>query len=589
MYPTASAPQYAFGSTLAPAPMPMYKGGGDVQQTYGLRNAAEQLRERGRGDDTILAHITPEEAGILKLMGGSGTINPYTGLPEFGSWNPFKVVESVGKEIGRAGSSVGKEIERGVETIAKDKILGPIAQFAAAYYGGPIGAALYAGVATPGSSFNTKAALRAGATTAAFNAMSNPDANVFTPRGSITDLFGSGMEYAPMGETVSMAGPGGFEGAASDAATSYLNPPPTVGSGVGQISYTPDPNSFVSGADAAGQFASADVPFSDASSVPASSMPATPERLPTASEQYFDNMMGQPVPYADVAETPYTSGPTDVGAIPGVTTFPYGVENMPQPNIIDKGLGSLNQGYNNAVNYISELPGRALDYASELPGRALDYASELPGRALDYASELPGKALKYAVDDPLRATAYGTMAYGGIQSLREAEKQKEEAERILADQANKKAEEIAWAQSVLRDFPIKYQRLTEEDVRRERGIEEKAVGGRITSYDDEIGGDDNMMQGGIAALAKGGLPPRYLRGGGDGMSDSIRANIEGKQEARLADGEFVVPADVVSHLGNGSSNAGAKKLYAMMDRIRKSRTGKTRQAPEVNTRSMMPA
>ena len=552
MYPTASAPQYAFGSTLAPAPMPMYKGGGDVQQTYGLRNAAEQLRERGRGDDTILAHITPQEAGILKLMGGSGTINPYTGLPEFGSWNPVKVVKSVGKEIGRAGSSVGKEIERGVETIAKDKILGPIAQFAAAYYGGPIGAALYAGLAPEGSSFNTKAALRAGATTAAFNAMSNPDANVFTPRGSITDLFGSGMEYAPSSaagtgaNTVSMAGPGGFEGAASDAATSYLNPPPTVGSGVGQISYTPDPNSFVSGADAAGQFASAGTTATDAVSSGASSTGT---------------------PYADVGETPYTSGPTDVGAIPGVTTFSSGVENMPQPNIIDKGLGSLNQGYNNAVNYISELP----------------------GRALDYASELPGKALKYAVDDPLRATAYGTMAYGGIQSLREAEKQKEEAERILADQANKKAEEIAWAQSVLRDFPIKYQRLTEEDVRRERGIEEKAVGGRITSYDDEIGGDDNMMQGGIAALAKGGLPPRYLRGGGDGMSDSIRANIEGKQEARLADGEFVVPADVVSHLGNGSSNAGAKKLYAMMDRIRKSRTGKTRQAPEVNTRSMMPA
>ena len=98
-----------------------------------------------------------------------------------------------------------------------------------------------------------------------------------------------------------------------------------------------------------------------------------------------------------------------------------------------------------------------------------------------------------------------------------------------------------------------------------------------------------MMQGGIASLAKGGLPPRYLRGGGDGMSDSIKANIEGKQEARLADGEFVIPADVVSHLGNGSSNAGAKKLYAMMNRIRKSRTGKTRQAPEVNTRRLMPA
>jgi hypothetical protein len=119
--------------------------------------------------------------------------------------------------------------------------------------------------------------------------------------------------------------------------------------------------------------------------------------------------------------------------------------------------------------------------------------------------------------------------------------------------------------------------------------QEMAMGGRINSYDDEIGGDDNMMQGGIAALAKGGLPPRYLRGGGDGMSDSIKASIEGKQEARLADGEFVVPADVVSHLGNGSSNAGAKKLYSMMDRVRRSRTGKTRQAPEVNTRRLMPA
>jgi len=214
--------------------------------------------------------------------------------------------------------------------------------------------------------------------------------------------------------------------------------------------------------------------------------------------------------------------------------------------------------------------------------RGLDPAGE---NLLGAAGSVAEAAIETAIANPKIAAG---IAYGGYTAY-QLQKEKEAAERILADQANKKAEEIAWAQSVLREFPIKYQRLTEEDVRRERGIKEVAVGGRITSYDDEIGGDDNMMQGGIAALAKGGLPPRYLRGGGDGMSDSIRANIEGKQEARLADGEFVVPADVVSHLGNGSSNAGAKKLYAMMDRIRKSRTGKTRQAPEVNTRSMMPA
>jgi hypothetical protein len=73
------------------------------------------------------------------------------------------------------------------------------------------------------------------------------------------------------------------------------------------------------------------------------------------------------------------------------------------------------------------------------------------------------------------------------------------------------------------------------------------------------------------------------------MSDSIKANIDGRQEARLADGEFVIPADVVSHLGNGSSNAGAKKLYKMMDRIRVARTEKKRQAPEVKAERYMPA
>jgi hypothetical protein len=105
----------------------------------------------------------------------------------------------------------------------------------------------------------------------------------------------------------------------------------------------------------------------------------------------------------------------------------------------------------------------------------------------------------------------------------------------------------------------------------------------------------SMPKAGLAELgalpyAAGGMAAgRYLRGGGDGMSDSIPATINGKQPARLADGEFVVPADVVSHLGNGSSDAGAKKLYKMMDKIRVARTGKKKQAPAVKTDKYMPA
>jgi hypothetical protein len=66
------------------------------------------------------------------------------------------------------------------------------------------------------------------------------------------------------------------------------------------------------------------------------------------------------------------------------------------------------------------------------------------------------------------------------------------------------------------------------------------------------------------------------------MADKIPARIGDKQEARLSHGEFVIPADVVSHLGNGNSEAGAKRLYAMMDKIRTARTGTKKQGKQIN-------
>ena len=100
--------------------------------------------------------------------------------------------------------------------------------------------------------------------------------------------------------------------------------------------------------------------------------------------------------------------------------------------------------------------------------------------------------------------------------------------------------------------------------------------------------DTFYAMGGPIAFAKGGHQG-YLDGEGDGMSDSIPATIEGQQPARLADGEFVIPADVVSHIGNGSSKAGSKRLYAMLDRVRKARTGHTKQGKEINPNKYMPA
>jgi len=110
----------------------------------------------------------------------------------------------------------------------------------------------------------------------------------------------------------------------------------------------------------------------------------------------------------------------------------------------------------------------------------------------------------------------------------------------------------------------------------------------------------NMAQGGLSALAQGGISNlgdysdggRLLRGPGDGVSDDIPAMIGQKQQARLADGEFVVPARIVSELGNGSTEAGARQLYAMMDRVQKARkktVGKDKVATNSRAAKLLPA
>jgi hypothetical protein len=108
------------------------------------------------------------------------------------------------------------------------------------------------------------------------------------------------------------------------------------------------------------------------------------------------------------------------------------------------------------------------------------------------------------------------------------------------------------------------------------------------------GGLMKLAGGGMTYMEAGGTTgptgaPREVVGNGDGMSDSVPADIEGVQEARLADGEFVIPADVVADIGNGSSDAGSKKLYDMMDRVRMARHGTTEQPPEIKAERLMPA
>ena len=121
------------------------------------------------------------------------------------------------------------------------------------------------------------------------------------------------------------------------------------------------------------------------------------------------------------------------------------------------------------------------------------------------------------------------------------------------------------------------------------GVEQRYSNPRYNYAAGGIADGYSSNESHLGSYSDGG---RLLRGPGDGVSDSIPATIGGKQPARLADGEFVIPARIVSELGNGSTEAGAKQLYAMMDRIQRARrktTGVKQVAVKTNAQKLMPA
>jgi hypothetical protein len=189
-------------------------------------------------------------------------------------------------------------------------------------------------------------------------------------------------------------------------------------------------------------------------------------------------------------------------------------------------------------------------------------------RALNTTNELLGiiGAKQHLLDKSLRDKAR-SRAYDELQQRREQAQQARErgASRVLKAEGG----------------PVDARaKLNELIARRDM------IMNRMNNPDSTAGYTvEKLAAGGIATMAGG----KYLTGATDGMADRVKANIDGRQEARLSDGEFVIPADVVSHLGNGNSDAGAKVLFAMMDKVRKARTGKTAQGTKIDPNKYVPA
>jgi len=258
----------------------------------------------------------------------------------------------------------------------------------------------------------------------------------------------------------------------------------------------------------------------------------------------------------------------------GIGTFAGGRPNLKRglmSGLTAYGLSSGYQGLQAAGSGAAAGTGTApLGLTGELGDAAKGVGNLMSG---DAVTRLASKSAlgEIAGSGALGATYMGVTGMAAIDQqekyLEELRAQGQISEEMYAKKKAQIAESRASAEAAMRANPYRFD-----------------VGGMVPSI--TVG--ENQAPPNPYSFARGGSIPRFVSGPGDGMSDSIPANIDGNRPARLTDGEFVIPADVVSHLGNGSSKAGAQQLYAMMDRVRKARTGSKKQGKEINAPRMMP-
>jgi hypothetical protein len=374
------------------------------------------------------------------------------------------------------------------------------------------------------------------------------------------------------------------------------------------------------------------IPEATGSAVSESGINAATEELGSGLAGNASGYMGADMPVSDVLGN--VSG-YDVGAPLG-SPQSIGSELMRGNigNVASRGMASLENMGTSAVEGIQNLGTQAVElgnkaitpetYTEGIPN-LLKKGSQGAGDTLSGAKNLLGagdisrsEAIKLAAKtgvDPIKMTGlaiYGETSLAGMEEQRKYLEEAKKANAISQAEYDQALGEINrqrdYAADVVSKNPFNpnpsrdvsigetFYGRSDEGTNLYDRLQDNlyAMGGQV---DDELGGDysamgmdQGNMQKGLFGMgyAEGGTP-RFLSGGGDGMSDSIKANINGTQPARLADGEFVIPADVVSHLGNGSSKAGAKQLYSMMDKIRKARTGRKSQGKQINPRKYLPA
>lgn len=615
--------------------MNYYAGGGQPQ---GLKSLAQELQSYGRNGDTLLAHINPQEAAMLKAAGGSGTINPATGLPEYG-WNPIKTVTNIVSapfkavnEVVKAVPFIGPAIDKGL--VSLDKAVGNVipggwntlAQTALAFT--PLGLPAKVGLAALGGSgafgpkgkFNFQRALLSGAMAYGANQLvsgfeSAGGAGADATATDIASKLGvEGASAAPGSQAAMLAdqaagfGDAGLRNVASSAGYNAL---PSAGA-----------NTFAY--NAAGEM------------VPANVMPqvtgATTSLAPTPAPGFLDRI-GATDFIAQTGDNLAAAGrgiqnltgfgtgaqaaasefvkPITTGGMTALAMGTLGTMSLDeQQKYLDQQSASGNisqQQYDAESARIAEARARAEQAVRENPyqfasgGKVPGYFA---GGIAGVIEQLRGEnspissLLNKLTGAPVQAVSYGGMG------LKPADPNRIElsnagiranildaaTDQQIKDYINamRKGDTEKSAYRAMINNP--YQFANGGSIDDSYGYD-TAMGSNVGNMDSGVFAPNRYAQGGLTAFSVGG-EPRMLAGGGDGVSDSIPATINGNRPAKLSDGEFVVPARIVSELGNGSSQAGAKALYGMMDRVQKARAktvGKKGVAKDSNAKKYLPA
>jgi len=532
-----------------------------------MNQSAQGLASLGRGNDSMLVHMTPREVqglqGLAMAHGGSLTINPQTGLPEAG------FLDSILPTVAGFGLNA---MFPGLGALGSGLLVGGVTALAS----GDIGKGLMAGLGA----------------------------------GSGASL---GSTFAKMGQNaVGGISPNVAQDAIKSAAISEL--PANVAQNAAQN---------------LGMFNSAGA---------TAAMGAAGNAVPGAALSNFNNL----------GLSSQSIGPGVNSAVNAMGAAPSAAQ-LPQSSLLGDAssrLGEMGEGFK---TFASDPFDTGYDAFKTAGGKTMDLLSPVMSVGMEalkpepYAGYQDPDKGKYRgpegqlnlsdrFDTGLRLIAKGgyingyaeggTIATGGIRDLYGSSDNQNQTALSRDDYGLGRLNQLGNQQSLSQAQTLGYAdggdvggEAADESAPNPEGVvskyttvvDDKGVSSRVRvpyQYEKIItkGAEDfysippieyaaNLYPGSVLPkfkkeqMAKGG----YLDGQGDGMSDSIPATIEGKQPARLADGEFVVPADVVSHIGNGSSKAGSKRLYAMLDKVRKARTGHTKQGKQIKPEKYMPA